>query len=52
MSSKNNAKNKYVTKLHLSERKFREPLKLLCADATALSAARLTGLDTLAGGTL
>ncbi len=45
MSSKNKAKNKYVTKSHLSERKFRELLKLFCADVTALSAARLTGLN-------
>ena len=45
MSSKNKAKNKYVTKSHLPERKFRELLKLFCADVTALSAARLTGLN-------
>lgn len=43
MSSKKAPKNKYVTKSHLSERKFRESPKLFCADVTALSAASLTG---------
>ena len=45
MSSKKAPKNKYVTKSHLSERKFRELLGLFCADVTALSAASLTGLN-------
>lgn len=45
MSSKKAPKNKYVTKSHLSERKFREVLGLFCADVTALSAASLTGLN-------
>lgn len=45
MSSKKAPKNKYVTKSHLSERKFREVLRLFCADVTALSAASLTGLN-------
>ena len=45
MSSKKAPKNKYVTKSHLSERKFRELLRLFCADVTALSAASLTGLN-------
>ncbi len=39
MSSKKAPKNKYVTKLHLSERKFRELPRLFRADVTALSAA-------------
>lgn len=43
MSSKKAPKNKYVTNSHLSERKFRELLRLFCADVTALSAASLTG---------
>ena len=43
MGSKKAPKNKYVTKSHLSERKFRESPKLFCADVTALSAASLTG---------
>lgn len=43
MSSKKAPKNKYVTKSHLSERKFRELLRFFCADVTALSAASLTG---------
>ncbi len=43
MGSKKAPKNKYVTKSHLSERKFRELLRLFCADLTALSAASLTG---------
>ena len=43
MSSKKAPKNKYVTNSHLSERKFRELLRLFCADLTALSAASLTG---------
>ena len=45
MSSKKAPKNKYVTNSHLSERKFRELLRLFCADVTALSAASLTGLN-------
>ncbi|WP_419052890.1 hypothetical protein [Collinsella stercoris] len=45
MSSKKAPKNKYVTKSHLSERKFRELPRLFCADVTALSAASLTGLN-------
>lgn len=45
MSSKKAPKNKYITKSHLSERKFRELLRLFCADVTALSAASLTGLN-------
>ena len=45
MSSKKAPKNKYVTKSHLSERKFRELPRLFCADVTALSAASPTGLD-------
>ena len=45
MSSKKAPKNKYVKNSHLSERKFRELLGLFCADATALSAASLTGLN-------
>lgn len=43
MSSKKAPKNKYITKSHLSERKFRELLRLFCADVTALSAAPPTG---------
>ena len=43
MGSKKAPKNKYVKKSHLSERKFRELLRLFCADLTALSAASLTG---------
>lgn len=45
MSGKKVPKNKYVTKSHLSERKFRELLRPFCADVTALSAASLTGLN-------
>ena len=45
MGSKKAPKSKYVTKSHLSERKFREVLGLFCADLTALSAASLTGLS-------
>ena len=45
MSRKKAPKNKYVTNSHLSERKFRELLRLFCADVTALSAASLTGLN-------
>ena len=45
MSSKKAPKNKYVTKSHLSERKFRELPRLFCADVTALSAASPTGLN-------
>lgn len=45
MSSRKRPKNKYVTKSHLSERKFRELLRLFCADVTALAAADLTGLN-------
>ena len=45
MSSKKAPKNKYITKSHLSERKFRELPRLFCADVTALSAASPTGLN-------
>ena len=45
MSSKKAPKNKYVTKSHLSERKFRELPRLFRADVTALSAASPTGLN-------
>lgn len=45
MTSRKKPKNKYVTKSHLSERKFRELLRLFCADVTALAAAELTGLN-------
>ena len=45
MSSKKAPKNKYVKNSHLSERKFRELLRLFCADVTALSAASPTGLN-------
>lgn len=45
MTSRYRPKNKYVTNSHLSERKFRELLRLFCADVTALSAADLTGLN-------
>lgn len=45
MSSKKAPKNKYVTKSHLSERKFGELPRLFRADATALSAASPTGLN-------
>lgn len=45
MTSKYRPKNKYVTNSHLSERKFRELLRLFCADVTATSAAELTGLN-------
>ena len=45
MGSKRAPKNKYVTKSHLSERKFGELPRLFRADATALSAASPTGLN-------
>ena len=45
MGSKKAPKNKYVTKLHLSERKFGELPRLFRADVTALSAASPTGLN-------
>ena len=45
MGSKKAPKNKYVTKSHLSERKFGELPRLFRADATALSAASPTGLN-------
>ena len=45
MSSGKKPKNKYVTKSHLSERKFRELLRLFCDGVTALSAAELAGLN-------
>ena len=45
MTSKYKPRNKYVTNSHLSERKFRELLRLFCADVTASSAAELTGLN-------
>ena len=45
MSGKKVPKNKYVTKSHLSERKFRELLRPFCADVPALSAASPTGLN-------
>ena len=38
-------KNKYVLGAHLSERKFRELLRLFAADVPALATADLTGLD-------
>lgn len=45
MGSKKAPRNKYVTKSHLSERKFGELPRLFRADATALSAASPTGLN-------
>lgn len=45
MGSKKAPKNKYVTKSHLSERKFGELPRLFRAAATALSAASPTGLN-------
>ena len=45
MSSKKAPNNKYVKNSHLSERKFRELLRLFRADVTALSAASPTGLN-------
>ena len=45
MGSKKAPKNKYVKNSHLSERRFRELLRLFRADAAALSAASLTGLN-------
>ena len=45
MGSKKAPRNKYVKDSHLSERKFRELLRLFCVDVTALSAASLTGLN-------
>ena len=38
-------KNKYVLGAHLSERKFRELLRLFAADVPALASADLTGLN-------
>ena len=38
-------KNKYVLGAHLSERKFRELLRLFAADVPALATADLTGLN-------
>jgi transposase len=38
-------KNKYGNRLHISERKFREILKLFCADLTATKIAELTNLN-------
>ena len=38
-------KNKYGYRLHISERKFREVLKLFCADLTATKIAELTNLN-------
>ena len=38
-------KNKYVLGAHLSERKFRELLRLFAADVPALATAELTGLN-------
>ena len=43
MGSKKAPRNRYVKNSHLSERKFGELLRLFRADATALSAASLTG---------
>lgn len=45
MTSRYRPKNKYVTNSHLSERKFRELLRLFSADVPALAAAELTGLN-------
>ena len=42
MTSAKRPKNKYVANSHLSERKFRELLRLFAADVPALSAADLT----------
>lgn len=41
MSSKKAPKNKHVKNSHLSERKFRELLRLFCADVAALPAVCL-----------
>ena len=38
-------KNKYLKRTHFSERKFRELLKLFCADIPALTSASLAGLN-------
>jgi transposase len=38
-------RNKYGHRLHISERKFREVLKLFCADLTATKIAELTSLN-------
>ena len=38
-------KTKYVLGAHLSERKFRELLRLFAADVSALATADLTGLN-------
>ena len=38
-------KNKYVLGAHLSERKFRELLRLFAADVPALATADLSGLN-------
>ena len=40
-----NCKNKYVKSAKLSERKFREILRLFCADISALKIAELTNLN-------
>ena len=45
MTSSYRPKNKYVINSHLSERKFRELLRLFCADITASTTADLTGLN-------
>ena len=40
-----NRKNKYVKSAHINERKFRQILKLFCADISALKIAELTNLN-------
>jgi transposase len=38
-------KNRYIRRAHISERKFRQVLKLFAADVSALTASRLLGLN-------
>lgn len=40
-----NSKNKYVKNAHLSERKFRELLKLFCMDVPSIDCARFCNLN-------
>jgi hypothetical protein len=38
-------KNKYIRRAHVSELKFREILRLLCADVPAITVSKLAGMS-------
>jgi hypothetical protein len=45
ISNWNEVRNRYLKHAHLSEREFRQVLKMYCADVGALTASKLTGLN-------